>query len=1791
MKILKEKFRNFENDKFHRFVFNVETSSEEHDFSQNSFLSGKDRGILDEEGKKEELESILSNPIKFSFRDIRFLEKNIELVEQDLSLKKKLQDTAIYFLSLAQSDIVKKMPPRILYEIIGSSKIRCLLPLKLEETMQKVVDQDLKTLVQKESFNWSTQETAQVCSLYRHLRKKYTLGGKLNPLFSQITEKLTQKAMDFAMRNVEGEGRTVSGKKELETHEKLLLWEIRKILPSEVWAEIEYSHDVTAIGEMEASKLLDQICSNEMQNNPDLILLWDSLEELASEPDAYFNLSEKNKTKLRSIVLRGNAAQFLFGIKGQTILLPQHLKALKSLKSDEELQEAISKGSEFSNQLIKQREKKDEKALKRYEREIEELMKEIKVIEKKELPTILSSLTEAEKSKYNDAQTTLKDKWERKFLLIFKDVKLAFNGENDFETFLKQYFDAYERDETEGPSERRIKLCEQIVRKLKELSEFVVQEDQVEEKDKVRARAGKAIRKSENIQLLERFEEILQEIKEKQIDFDNAKKEIKTLSKTPINDVLNDLQKKKKEIDQKYASKAIEDDFLAELVDHFAKPKEKAIEIDDNYWKSLKNRIEKHQLHAADLEVLWDEEYANDADDSNNITESERALEFRDRFKEVLNVQLEKIQLDEDQIIGNSEDRFAPWIEKVNRYLSIGKLTKELERQGISIPNKNPQIVSELIHGAINYYKKDILAGLDVKLKNSSGLDLEERQQFINQLRLHHKISTPQEIREIDSAYNRYFNLRRNSGKDMQEERNKMDGVLSTVFEKNISEILEDVLDPELHRNEREEVAKQLLGPIPKDLGQTEEQFIMSTLDSKLNKTLSEKERNKILKQVQILRAFNKNKEWLNEGSGLFPGREKLNEARLQMEPVRSEVNKLLSVFSDKLFGVKSLCKTEGNEKKIKIAFIEFFTLWKNEIRGEFKKLIEEVKEECLRLFNEPKFKDFFEVYFSDLSEIFEKMDETMVEMETNFESGYWFTGEEKAFYLLGLGKDWFYKYLNFRDGFWAGTEEAISKQFNSQADTVICLKDWGLFDDEYDEDGNLVKSGESKAKEKFNKLQSEFNEEYIQFRDSLKFVKSVIEKDIDVLNDDKFFVKYKVDKNSVEELLVAYDKNLLDFESLWQQFQTPDFFTRWLERYNENAESRAEALNDFCEWENLTKTVKEVELHTKGMKEWLKNAVDWKNKSNFFGNGGIFGIGYNITSQNFSLNDVFEIIKKTIENINTQWQRRSDRAVAGIGKQVFGNTFIGKEFQRMSEESESQRVKQFEEGYHDLTAWDIRAAMYRSNDKDEVRACVNMLKEKGFFKWDDPEFWRVLMRFQNNVSFNIPEDMNLAATDLKDKIKNACETVWSREIYRQWETSYEDDLKKAKSGWSREFADLEQQGGERGRILSEMLQKWSRGDAKEVDPSKYESFLFEAFKKGKMNTQPDKRWYFLVKGVSTRNPQGQALLSKEIFSRINDEFLSGFPFVDFFTDEGSWKLNGRIVPPNTKGAIQRPWKYDDYLAWGEFLGDAGGSFSPNAEPAYTKTKDFFYHYILQSDQAVDRAGRMHRVAGGEGDHDDGQSYFAAWTQNQVLQTLASRSEGTQQVTNDMWRQFLNGFDVYMEEMRKYIRQGDSEYGEDENWQKRRKETLLRVGDRLRVAFTATQVLQGNKNTMNQTPLVFDKREWEKDTTSGYCPKADSSRKNINNFMREILLKKGNLDEYESIFDYKGSEISLDKIKREENETWKEKNKLAEKILSGEGGSTYFMDTEVIWETLREYKGIENTSSVQTFYGKYDNAV
>lgn len=1727
------------------------------------------RAELTDQEKKEKILELVKSPLRFSYRDIKFIEANLDLIERDKTFRVRFRKVSEYFLSLSVVDSTI-MPPRILYQLNGSKLARRFLPLKIQRGIKLIVDEhinEMRALSEEDPSQWSMGKTSKLIMLYKYLKKRNEkTGNVLDGEFKIISEKLVKKAVSIGQQE------------KLTSSDQLILWEIRNQLPD----NFKFSGDVNNVlnvkSQIDSQDLVDNILSDKTKNNPDLILLWDLLEDLAYQGKV--EITDLQKKKIRNFVLRGNSTQLLeaFSKSSPKIFLPIHLEAFKTLKEDDFKNLWNDTNGQFDEEVKIEQTDEDNTNIVRYQKEIAKIKEEMDDLEEKDFSDILAregAIVKDKRGPYDESVTRLQEYVdaayadqgaEPKTIAEFViDLKRLFGGDSK-KPFNSKLDPLFARFESETKNKKKFKILSEIIQIVRDINTKGIEEAiKNENRGNTEVKTLNAVNKikevveqhtgitptddnspdqnntentiipewaSEDVtrvsQILHAFDdgEILENFKTRVERVDTAKTDIKKILNQPHNNKIKLLDKKLTEIQNKYNEESISNAEIHSIFEIYANPESGRADIEKQYYTDLQNRIENHTLHTADFQVIMSEESGNDQD-------KQQIHEFREAFEGILNgIDIDVSQIDVSQIDHdnpNSEvnlDLIRPWLDKLESQIGIDVFRNALKEELESFDS--PQIKDEILKGALGYFNKTIEEKISNAFDGFADNTTQFRHQkdiFLNHVRTHNAIHTPQEIKQIDGAYKEYFVHKTDGDLKVEVERNKLEGAIEGL---------------------------------PAE------------------------------EQEKIRAAYEYGVNMLNQGYSTdefdFPGKTKIQEAALQTAPLKQEFIHFNSGFKDSVDEmVGTLTNKERDKDDFDLSFNKFIKSWDVQGASALSSKIESFKTLCENnIFSEKDesgnlvYKKFLKEYFKTIDLAYVKITESIAELKRVKDSS--LTGKEQVFPRIKSGFDDLLGLIDFSGGDFAKYRIYLENRLfehkvkdkngkntdideNGFSETVQNLKDYGIFDDK------------EKANDTFRKNRANFNIYLRNYESNIKKVNNRISGDLKNLSDENFQEKYGMYKAEAQNIVERNSEQMGDFNNHWKRFNDKDYFDGWLEKYNENSKSRFEAIKEFQDFERLGQTLSKMDTDAAGVEKWLSSWDEYGQtaKSNRWYN--------RVEMQSFSLYSIYHMIKKNMEIVETRWKRKQDQMAYNIGMKIYGDSAWGMEFRRMGEESEEARVKEWETTYDELDVWDLAEQLYKTKDMDEAKACINLLNQKGYLKWDNPRLWRTLMRLQSSVTFNIPEDMSLEVADISKKVGQACEIIWSKEVFRNWDTTIDENIDKTRGSHEKEFRDLTDSQIEGVSMLSKslatMLEKWQKGDTKDVYPDKFTAFLHLAFEQGKLNGQPDKRWYYLIKGVTTKNPQGEPLISKTTFMKFNGSLLASMPYFDFFSDKSAWKKNGRIVPPNTPGAHQGIWQYEDFIGWGNMMGDNNGTFLPDTSTGLqTDIEKFFYEVIDMSDIARDRVKRMGRSAKDKADHDDGETFFTGLEEKEVLQLLSSMSQGTQQVTDDFWRAFLAGFDRYMRNRQETIANWDKEYGlENQNWQAMRKKMLKDVGTKLRTAVTVTQVLSASIETDQTSPLIWSEDDWEKEGGM-VLRKGQQSKDEINSMIFDILDQSGGKksEEYkkELSAEYYKKSKHFKKIKVDP--AWKVHNRKVNELLSDEGGSQYFGDTDKVWKALKNYK-------------------
>lgn len=648
------------------------------------------------------------------------------------------------------------------------------------------------------------------------------------------------------------------------------------------------------------------------------------------------------------------------------------------------------------------------------------------------------------------------------------------------------------------------------------------------------------------------------------------------------------------------------------------------------------------------------------------------------------------------------------------------------------------------------------------------------------------------------------------------------------------------------------------------------------------------------------------------------------------------------------------------------------------------------------------------------------------------------------------------------------------------------------------DDLGVLKPGGAEKARGEYEKKLKGYEQTVENFKTSWESSKKRLAKDLKKYNEEEFSGKHQISKKQARKIINDNNNRVDDAEWMLEYFagghndlnpfagSKDGVFDRWLAAYEDpSKQPRAlNFMNGFKEFkailgsdqENFAKEAEEMDAFTKDFDN-NKPTLWFKKK-------------YKLTWNTYTLKSIYMMGKQFWEYWGKFTERKNDKKAAELGSKIFGNSKFGREYARDSNKKQDERVGDFKD-VHKSSDYQqlfniISKAKNADRDKDEVQAALELLMEKGLMRWDSADFLQMLSRLQDGVTFSLPNDIELYAENpaaLKEKIGQAVTAIWDRPTWEQWQSDLPSKYESKMKSFEREYKEQVQKGGVERYIIT-TLEKWATG---ETDPNferaKYEQFLFSAFENGEVNGKKDKRWFYLIKGLTLKNPRtGETILSPEALAHLG-ALQSNFPFVDALDDKQGWKKNGKVVPEGTEDAHQGIWDYNDIQAWGRYFSDINSFDGTSNTLIGERSTKWFQETLIPT---FDAKNRMDKIDHQKVDHDDMWSIPLLVDTEAVNRLFNTVSDGGAKLTIEQSIGFVGNFEPNMRIQTEAFLKMRAEHGSASGYNVERDKSLRRIGMMVKSYLVAINKLAGNYHTDAQTePAALGREAWADDSKNG----------------------------------------------------------------------------------------------------------
>lgn len=379
------------------------------------------------------------------------------------------------------------------------------------------------------------------------------------------------------------------------------------------------------------------------------------------------------------------------------------------------------------------------------------------------------------------------------------------------------------------------------------------------------------------------------------------------------------------------------------------------------------------------------------------------------------------------------------------------------------------------------------------------------------------------------------------------------------------------------------------------------------------------------------------------------------------------------------------------------------------------------------------------------------------------------------------------------------------------------------------------------------------------------------------------------------------------------------------------------------------------------------------------------------------SLDDIFQLFKSCWEYYVNNWETKQKYRYSSVGKNI---PWFGTEFDRINQAAESEYVNKFMDSMKEWSPVQIEETLYKTNNKDQAKACLITLSEKGLIRWNEVRLWRALNKFCDAKS-KLPiakadEDpylpykkgtkylgQDVGGKTAIDLLPEVIDSIWGEQTYVSWrrqnDGAIEDGVQKAYNKGMELESDPYSTGGLSTELSSLLALHMNN---KYVDPQEFEGLLRFMIEAGKGSHED--RIYFLLMGTTIKNAYGRTIMGWERMGTFISKLGNNFPLIDYFTDKGL-----KRDPKNPAKMINRAWIRSDFESLTQKWASTAKSdnYSPNAD-----VREYLWKDPLTSEAFHERLGKAMQNAEGI-DHDDTPLFIPALKDNEI-ENATSNSAG-----------------------------------------------------------------------------------------------------------------------------------------------------------------------------------------------------
>jgi len=384
------------------------------------------------------------------------------------------------------------------------------------------------------------------------------------------------------------------------------------------------------------------------------------------------------------------------------------------------------------------------------------------------------------------------------------------------------------------------------------------------------------------------------------------------------------------------------------------------------------------------------------------------------------------------------------------------------------------------------------------------------------------------------------------------------------------------------------------------------------------------------------------------------------------------------------------------------------------------------------------------------------------------------------------------------------------------------------------------------------------------------------------------------------------------------------------------------------------------------------------------------------------SVDDFWKWGKSMYEYYERRWERYQKEKYSVVGKNL---PYFAPEMERIHQAAENEEVHHFKESFDLKGIFFIEERLAKTNNKDELKACIEVLIDKGEWRLDNLHFWENLNTMVD-PKYYVPIPRNGDPYTLVDEktgktgfdyLEPAIDSLWGEGTYAEFFAKNKGNFESGAKKFYEKGNEME--GDERGHTgrLKTLLSMHKQGLY--VSPHEFEGMIRHAIDYGKSDMQT--KLYYMVAGVTAKNPHGHTILSFDRIAHINSALLPKFPLLDFMTRRA----------PRPGGGSHRFTK-DDYEVWMKIF---DGGDPTNCEPNQN-VDDFLWKYVSVDDKMITRINKA--IRNGENlDHDDMFMYLPPVSEGVIDNACRAISGSKKALTQEGYANGFPGFSQYMKSL------------------------------------------------------------------------------------------------------------------------------------------------------------------------------